>query len=125
MSDLDKQIKALIEMQVVQALLDTPTAIEQLVKAAIEGPVDATTGGRNSYSSNKVPYLEYCANDCIRGAIRSAVIKVIQERTSTIETIVGSALSEKNVIESMAQAIVNAAQREWYMEINFKEKRTE
>lgn len=117
---LDTMVKTLIETQVIQALNSAPEAIEKMVKAALSEPVDPKNGSRDSYSSNRVPYLEYMVGDEIRSAARSAVSKIIKEQTANIEAEVRKGLSAESIVAAITKSLVGTAEQDWRITVKFE-----
>ena len=117
--DINAMIKATIEAQVVQALNSMPEAIEKLVKAAMSKEVDAT-GKFDSYSSNKMPYLDWMVGNEIRDAARDAVRRIMKEYAPRIEAEVRKGLTSDTVVAAVTKSFIQAADQDWRINVKFE-----
>lgn len=116
--DIQNLIKATIEANVVQALNTIPEAIDKLVKAALEKPVDKN-GRNDGWSSDRMPYLDWLAGEEIRSAARSAVRKVIQERTENIEQAIRNNLTQDSIVSAITRSLIGATEQDWRIDVTF------
>lgn len=118
-TDVSLIVKSIIETQIIQALNNSPDAIEKMVKAALSRPVDKS-GDPNSFSSNKVPFLEWLVGNEIRHAAQIAVGKIVKEQTSRIEAEVRKGLTAESVVSAVTKAFVRATDQDWRINVTFE-----
>lgn len=117
---IDTLVKTIIQTQVIQALNSAPEAIEKLVAAALEKPVDKDTGKSDGYSSTRIPYLDWMIGGEIRDAARDAVRQIIKEHTADVEAQVRKALSADSVVAAVSKSLIGAAEQEWRIKVDFE-----
>lgn len=121
MNDMEKIISTLIQTQVIQALNDSPKAIEKMIQAAFEKPVDKYTGASNGYSSEKIPYIEYLIYDDLRHAARKIVSEVVQEHAvSFLNNEIRNRLTQETIAEQFSKAIGEAIKDDFRINVNFE-----
>lgn len=123
MKEMQALIKTMIQTQAVRALNDAPEAIEKLVRAAIEMPVDEHGRKPDGYynESRAKPYLDFIIGDEIRNAARKAVKEVLAERAPQIEAAVRERLSDGEFVSVFSRAVIGAVtDNGWRLDVVFK-----
>lgn len=121
LNDMQAIVKAIIEAQVVRALNEAPEAIEKLVKAALEQPVDSM-GDHKGYGI-KMPYLDWLVGDEIRTATRAAVKRVVADSADKIEAEVRKGLNQESIVSAMSKAIASSVEQDWRINVSFASER--
>lgn len=116
--DINATVKAMIEVQVIQALNSAPEAIEKLVKAALSRPVDRT--GKFDGYGDKMPYLDWMVGEEIRSAAQRAICTIMQEFQPRIEAEVRKGLTSDTVVEAVTKSFVDAAAQDWRINVKFE-----
>ena len=116
--NIDEMTKTIIESQIIQAFRDSPEAIDELVRSALNQEVN-DYGSKPSYSESKMPYLEYAAGNVIRNVATKAVRDRINELQPEIEKVVREKLSSDDLVNSFADNIVKTIQKEWRLTVDF------
>jgi len=122
--ELDLQIKTLIQTQIIAALKSGPDLIEELVKAALEKPVDPSTGRQDQWGHGKTPYIDWLVGETIRDYSRGAVLKIMQDEIRpVIEEAIRKRLTDVEVAKAISTALVGTFQEDWRITIKFGAER--
>jgi hypothetical protein len=117
--NVEEIVKTTLQAEILKALKAAPEAIEAMVRAAIEKPVDPTTGRPDGYG-NKIPYLEWIVGQTLREELRGAVVQEFGARRDEIREIVKARLSSEAVVDAVAGTILKSASEEWRITVKFE-----
>ena len=124
---MNDQIKTLVETtiqtQILQAFKDAPEAIDALVQAALEQPVNQYGQKPDAYAREAMPYLTWLVGDTIRQIARVAVVQTVEERRTEIETAVRSAVQAESLVQAMVQKVLGALDTDHKVQITFTDER--
>lgn len=119
--DINAIVRTTLQTKILAAVKSAPEAIDLMIKAALEKPVDPMTGKNDGYGGyNKVPYLEYLTGEVIRDAVRTAVGKHIQELLPAIETAVHARLTADDMARALTKAMVDATSKDWQIKVSIE-----
>lgn len=121
-TEIQALVRASIQSRVVEALKSTPEAIDAMVAAAFNKPVDPDTGRHDGYG-RKVPYLEWLAGDTIRMVARSSISQIIEEMRPQIEAEIRKRFTEGTIADALVAAILKDKLDDWRVNVSFETDR--
>lgn len=116
--EIDKLVKAALEAKIIEAFKTAPEAIDALVSACLEQPVDAY-GNKPGYGSSTMPYLTYLARDTIRNVAKTAVTEYVDSITDTIKGAVKRKLNEDVIVDAFTKAMLSGLENSWSVKVEF------
>jgi hypothetical protein len=117
--NVEEIVKTTLQAEILKALKAAPEAIEAMVKAAIEKPVDPDTGKPTGYG-NKVPYLEYIVGDALRTELYNAVQIEFASRRDEIRAAVKKRLADDDIADAVASSVLKVAAESWRISVKFE-----
>lgn len=123
--DVKTIAQQMIKTQLIAAMSSGPQIIEDLVASALTGEVDAATGGvpgRHSYSSNKMPFIDWLIGERIRQTAREAVHEVMTEKQDEIKKMVKEKFDTGAAADAVVEALIgsNFDRDKWRINIAFQ-----
>lgn len=116
-------ITTTIQTKVIEALNDTPEAINKLIAAALNHPVDASTGQTNGYSYNKVNYIDWLIGNELRTAAAQIVREVVKEQgREQLAALIRAKLSSEAVADAFTDAVLGVTDKDWDLNVQFVRK---
>lgn len=116
-------VSASIQARIIQAFHEAPEAIDKLVEAALGQEVNEHGHKPDSWSHNKMPYLEWLVGNTIRNIARAAVIGAVEERKADIETAVRKAVQSEDMVAALMTNILGTLGEEYKMNITFADEK--
>ncbi len=107
MSNFEELTKTLIQTQVLQALKSAPEYLDALVQSAMQQEVGEHGQKPDSWSKDKMPWLEWCVRDSLRKAAQNAVLEIVKEMEPDIKNSVKKAMSSDEIVGVFAKRIIN------------------
>ncbi len=117
--ELKAVVETTLKAQILKAFNDAPQAINKLVLAAIEAPVDRHTGQRSSYIANPVPYLDYVVGDEIRRVAERVVREVLTAKEDEIRAVITAKLSTSDMIDAFVKKVLSVTTEDWRIKVVF------
>ena len=121
--DIETIVKAGIQQEILKALQDSPEYIESLIKSALNQEVNKY-GDKPSYGEDKIPYLEYVVGAQLRSFAGKAVSTWLKENEDAIRAAIIERVSQSDIGESFADAVVGTIGNEWRINVSFERERT-
>lgn len=122
--DVKTLIETSLQAEIVKAFHEAPEAIDKLVMAALESPVDQWGGKPDKYSSRgTMPYLQWLVGDTIRRIARAAVIETIEKRESEIREAVQRAVSADAIVDGLMEKILGTLKQDYKINVSFADEK--
>lgn len=120
MNEIEEITRSLLQTKVIEALKSKDDYIESLVEAAFKTDVNEYGVKPDSWSKDKITWLEYCARDAIKKAAKAIVEELIEDLRPQIKEAVKKALTADDIVSAFTKKIVADTSTGYYVDITFK-----
>lgn len=124
MDNINAIIETTLKAEIIKALNAAPEAIEKLVKAALELPVNEHGSKPDQWTRTTMPYLDWLVGDEIRRAARMAVQEVVKANEPEIHAAVKRRMSADTIVDAFAKHLVKTADEDWKIEVKFEAEKS-
>lgn len=105
---IEKNVTAMVAHAIADALGDKETLVNNAVAKILQSYVRKDGTPCASSDWNKIPYIQYLANQCVEDTIREELRKAVEENKDAFRKVISKELSKPKTQNQMGAAFIDA-----------------